>query len=102
MNDAAYRFWVVWSPGAGAPVVRHESEASAIDEAERLARVCPGDEFIVLASVCSRHVGGMIRVDLSAPRDVPCAERMPYWHAVNNYYTKNEDDAKYNVQTGDQ
>lgn len=44
-------FWMVWSPQGRAPTHRHLSARSAKDEAERLASLNPGTEFIVLASV---------------------------------------------------
>lgn len=45
------RFWFVWNPSAGIPRARHSSKGSAQAEAERLARLHPGQQFIVLKSV---------------------------------------------------
>ena len=45
------KFFVVWSPGRGVPVVRHPSFNVAKDEARRLAKQQPGDEFFVLAAI---------------------------------------------------
>lgn len=45
------RFWMVWSPAGRTPTVQHLSEASAKNEANRLARANPGSEFHVLQSV---------------------------------------------------
>ena len=45
------KFWMVM--GQGDPVCRHASETSAREEAERLARLNPGQEFTVLQSVAS-------------------------------------------------
>lgn len=42
------KFWLVWCVEKGTPTKRHESIASAITEAERLARQNPGFEFHVL------------------------------------------------------
>ncbi len=57
-------FWMVWSPTGRQPVVKHESEASAVCEAERLARVVSGAEFFVLRAVALRTVDAMQRVEL--------------------------------------
>lgn len=66
-------FWLVWSPqGARPPEYRHASEAMATHEAERLARLHPGNIFVVLQSVCSRQVNDMRRVDLRPEiKDLP-------------------------------
>lgn len=42
-------FWMVL--GEGTPVVRHGTLAVAEQEAERLARLCPTKEFVVLMAV---------------------------------------------------
>jgi len=45
-------FWLVWNPnGCHAPKYRHETGQSAEDEAKRLARLHPGQEFFVLCAV---------------------------------------------------
>lgn len=45
-------FYIVWNPANDRPpMVRHTYRADAIREAERLARLCPGDEFIMLRAV---------------------------------------------------
>lgn len=43
-------FWVVWNPIGRNPVVRHKTEKDATNEANRLARNNPGQEFVVLQS----------------------------------------------------
>ncbi|WP_455387390.1 hypothetical protein [Petrachloros mirabilis] len=43
-------FWVVWNPSRSAPTYQHASLDSATKEAMRLARLNPGQHFIVLAS----------------------------------------------------
>ena len=42
-------FFVVWNPERKAPIHRHSTIAHAQAEAERLARMAPGQTFIVLA-----------------------------------------------------
>ncbi len=45
-------FWIVWNPrGYGHPVVRHETEASAIEEAERLSQKHEGHHIYVLENI---------------------------------------------------
>lgn len=59
-------FWLVWNPAnTRSPEYRHFSEASAINEAERLAAAYPGATFVVLHSVCARRCATMERIDLS-------------------------------------
>lgn len=41
-------FWMVYGLHQGAPTVRHKTEASAVAEAQRLARSHGGVEFFVL------------------------------------------------------
>lgn len=44
-------FWVVSNPEGNVPFVRHQSRDLAQGEAERLARINPGQNFYVLASL---------------------------------------------------
>lgn len=55
MADAptAPPFWLVWCENGGPPTVKHPDEASAIREAERLAKRSPGLRFFVLATICA-------------------------------------------------
>ena len=48
------KFWMVL--GNGTPTHRHQSKSSAVTEAERLARLNPFSEFVVLESlaVCKK------------------------------------------------
>ena len=55
-------FWIVWNPQGRNPTHRHGSEFSANNEAERLARLNPGQVFIVLRAVGARMVNDMQRV----------------------------------------
>ena len=47
------QFWMVVNPNAGPPTRRHESREAADAEARRLARVCPGETFVILEAVCA-------------------------------------------------
>jgi len=48
------KFWMVL--GNGTPTYRHPAKSTAVAEAERLARMNPGTEFVVLESlaVCKK------------------------------------------------
>lgn len=55
MNDE--EFWMVFNPNGprgGVPTCRHDSERSATNEAERLARLHPGEAFYVLRATHMR------------------------------------------------
>lgn len=47
-NPEKYQFWMVWHEGGGKPHYQHNSKQSALDEAERLAKLTPGECFFVL------------------------------------------------------
>ncbi len=64
-------FWFVWNPDGRSPQFRHSREASAISEAERLARENPGHTFVVLESVCARRVDDMLRIAMRSDSDIP-------------------------------
>lgn len=58
---SADRFWLVWSPaGRTPPKYRHETKAKAQIEAERLARVNPGQSFYVVEAVSCSSVPMMV------------------------------------------
>ena len=44
-------FYFVWNPQGHAPTFRHATWEAAREEALRLARQAPGQEFIVLGSI---------------------------------------------------
>lgn len=44
-------FYLVWSKQGRTPVYEHPSRSSAANEAERLARMNPGQDFFVLMPV---------------------------------------------------
>ena len=50
-NNTKGKFWTVWNPRGFIPVVRHESEEAAIQEAERLARKHPDHHIYVLENI---------------------------------------------------
>ena len=68
MNEE--QFWMVWSPQGSVPTHQHITHSSALSEAERLARKCPGKEFYVLQATDLRIVNDMQRVRLH-PGQVP-------------------------------
>lgn len=73
--DPPGTFWMIWNPRGKAPSVMHESEDQADTEAQRLARVSPGDTFVVLkASHAFR---------LAAPPPPP-VERVPLSIAIDD------------------
>ena len=47
------QFWLVWCINGGVPTVKHWTVGEARAESERLARSHPGDEFVVMAALCS-------------------------------------------------
>jgi hypothetical protein len=49
-------FWMVWNPNRHAPTVRHSSEEVARDEASRLARLAPGEKFVILKAMYAVRV----------------------------------------------
>ncbi|MGH0004112.1 hypothetical protein ACQU0X_28910 [Pseudovibrio ascidiaceicola] len=51
MSAKEPRFWMVWNPQGSDPRYRHNTRRSADEEASRLARQNPGQEFFVLKAV---------------------------------------------------
>lgn len=49
------RFWLVWAHGGGPPTRAHKNLASAEVEASRLARLNPGQTFVVMESVLGKR-----------------------------------------------
>ena len=62
-------FWMVYGLGQRGPTFQHETEASALREAERLAEVSPGTTFVVLEATEAVRVRRFDRFDL---RTAPC------------------------------
>ncbi|KRB26290.1 hypothetical protein [Mesorhizobium sp. Root172] len=49
-------FWLVWRDRGNAPTFQHFQKSAALAEAERLARLTPGEVFFVMkstAAVCA-------------------------------------------------
>lgn len=63
------KFWMVWNPQGRAPTHKHPSPDQALTEAERLARLNPGQKFYVLEALEMRSVESMQRVTLVGPDD---------------------------------
>lgn len=68
-------FWMVYGLHQRAPVYRHKSEGSAVEEAKRLARLHPDVEFYVLETI---HRVVKRDVDVT-----PMSVGAPYDHRFN-------------------
>jgi len=68
------QFWMVWHVDGGRPTFKHESETAALAECERLARLNPGEPFVVFEAIHARKVDSMQRIDLR----VPAADDIPF------------------------
>lgn len=64
-------FWFVWNPDGRSPQYKHQSEKSAIEEAERLARQNGGQTFVVLQSICARRTDDMLRIEMREDSEIP-------------------------------
>lgn len=62
MSNGQVPFWLVWNEGGHAPRVKHPDQETAEREAERLAKVNPGQSFVVLA-VVSRFTDRRVHVE---------------------------------------
>lgn len=49
------KFWLVWNPAGRNPSYRHHVRSAAESEAERLARLNPGQIFVVLEALCAKR-----------------------------------------------
>lgn len=52
-------YWYVWAENNRAPTYKHTSEKSAIQEAERLAHVQPGQRFLVMCVIGAAYKAPM-------------------------------------------
>lgn len=67
-------FWMVYGVGLLGPSYQHETEASAIREAERLAEMRPSTTFVVLEATQAIRLRKFDRFDLrTAPHPVGLA-----------------------------
>ena len=57
-------FWMVYGVGGRGPSYRHDTEGSAIREAERLAECAPGTTFVVLEATQAIRLRRFDRFDL--------------------------------------
>lgn len=64
-------FWMVWAVGGDAPTYQHPTEDSARREAQRLARLIPGKQFVVLETVASYMWDAMVKMDLRPQIEPP-------------------------------
>lgn len=64
MNNSETKFWMVWNPKRDTPAYQHHSHEAAVSEAERLARLNPGQRFYVLEATDLRVVDAMVRQTL--------------------------------------
>lgn len=62
MDENTDAFYMVYSPEGRAPTVRHERLSDARIEANRLAILNPGQDFIVLESLETRRATRPIEV----------------------------------------
>jgi hypothetical protein len=62
-------YWVVWCPTKPymPPRVKHNDLWRAENEADRLAKLNPCHEFVVLQAVNTRVAGGMVRQQFATP-----------------------------------
>ena len=57
------RFWLVWNPSRDMPQVKHNTREAAIDEATRLAKLHPGEQFYILCA--TGIVENIIRIEIN-------------------------------------
>lgn len=72
-------FWMVWCErgGTSAPTVKHHSRSDAVKEAERLARLNPGNRFWILkAEECAEHQS--IKWEKAHVEDCVCNTCIPF------------------------
>ena len=65
------KFWMVWNVDGNAPRYKHFSKALARDEAKRLAKLNPGNVFVVLAAVDA------VVSPILEPQSVKLTKRIP-------------------------
>lgn len=73
--DQDITFYMVWNPNGRPPSFKHDSLKCAEDEAKRLARTVPGQEFFVLCAVSKAKV----REPVEVTRLIPHEEAYPVY-----------------------
>jgi hypothetical protein len=71
MTNVAKTFWLVWDHGGGNPTVKHENYWGAQNEAQRLARLNPGRQFVVLEATHAFQVTDMHQTEFKHDADIP-------------------------------
>ena len=71
-------FWMVWSEGSRNVTYKHESEASARAEAERLTKA-HGGKFYVLQSVACCERNDVVWNDCASPKSQPERDGSDGW-----------------------
>lgn len=61
MNEK--KFWVVWNSDGFSPKVRHVDKGSACQEAQRLAALNPGKQFVVLEAMLGYGAAAITRTE---------------------------------------
>lgn len=76
-------FWMVYGLGQRGPAYQHDTEGSALREAERLAEMSPGTTFVVLEATQAVRIRQFDRFDLrTAP--APRGTRIPRGEAEDD------------------
>lgn len=71
------QFWMIWCPARNPPSFMHDTEAAAETEAERLARLNPGDLFFILEAVQMYQVDSLKRSSLR-PEKPEASDDLPF------------------------
>jgi hypothetical protein len=71
------QFWMIWNPEGNMPRFCHDTEAAAETEAERLARLNPGQSFYILEAVQRYRVDSLQRMHLR-PQQPEFADDIPF------------------------
>jgi hypothetical protein len=61
-KPAYFKFWYVYDKTSYKPTHEHQSEIAANNEAERLAKANPGQEFLVLEAKRSFKVESPVKI----------------------------------------
>lgn len=66
-------FWMVWNPNGRAPTHKHRTLVEAEREAQRLARMIPGESFVILEAMHAYRisVAPVQKIALSELDEIP-------------------------------